>query len=107
MTVTIERKGFLARAATGKGSKQIPVRSISAVQFKPAGVVVNGFIQFTIAGGIEQRSRFGRSTTDAAHDENSIVFTYGQRAVFEQLRDAVQAAVATGGIAGTGTGGRV
>jgi uncharacterized protein DUF4429 len=99
LTVTIERKGFLARAATGKGSKQVPVRSFTAVQFKPAGLVVNGFIQFTIAGGIERRSQFGRSTTDAAHDENSVVFTYGQRAVFEELGDAVQAAVATGGTA--------
>ena len=40
--VTIARKGFLARATVGKGEKRIPVQSIAAVQWKPAGALVNG-----------------------------------------------------------------
>jgi hypothetical protein len=63
LVVTIQRKGFVARATVGKGEKRIPISSIVAVQWKPAGVV-NGFIQFTIAGGNEARSRFGRQSMD-------------------------------------------
>lgn len=93
-TVTIIRKGALARMSVGKGEKQIPLPSISAVQFKPAGIVMNGFIAFTVGGGIERRSGFGHQTSDAARDENSVVFHYAQRKEFEHLRDAVQAALA-------------
>ena len=36
----------------GKGEKRIPISSIKAVQWKPAGPLVNGFIQFTVPGGL-------------------------------------------------------
>jgi len=91
--VAITRKGFLARASVGKGEKRIPIRSISAVQWKPAGVMVNGFIQFTVPGGNERRSGFGHQTTDAAHDENSVVFTKNQMPAFEHLRTEVERAI--------------
>jgi hypothetical protein len=91
--ITILRTGMLARASVGKGEKQIPLSQIAAVQFKPAGPLVNGFIQFTVGGGNERRSRFGSQTTDAARDENSVVFRYSQRDDFLALRDAVQAAM--------------
>jgi hypothetical protein len=91
--VTIHRKGFLARANVGKGEKRIPLASITAVQWKPAGAMVNGFIQFTVPGGNERRSGFGHQTTDAAHDENSVVFTRPQMPQFERLRAAVEQAI--------------
>lgn len=90
--VTLRRSGA-ARLTIGKGDKQLPVHAITAVQFKPAGMLVNGFIQFTIPGGVEQRSRAGSATFNAASDENSVVFTRGQQQKFERLRDAVQAAI--------------
>jgi hypothetical protein len=92
-TVTILRKGGLGRLAVGKGEKHIPLASISAVQFKPAGPVVNGYIQFTVGGGIERRSAFGRQTAEAGRDENSVVFHYQQRQKFEELRDTIQEAL--------------
>ena len=92
--VTISRKGFLSRASIGKGEKRIPISHISAVQLKPAGPVVNGFIQFTIAGGIEARSRLGHQTTRVGKDENSVIFTRRQAASFEALRDAAEEAIA-------------
>jgi len=91
--VTIARTGFLARATIGKGEKRIPVGQISAVQFKRAGWAMNGFIQFTVAGGVERRSQFGSQTNSASHDENSVIFTRSQQPEFEQLRDAVEAAM--------------
>ena len=92
--ITIVRKGALARATIGKGEKQIPLQMLSAVQFKPAGPLVNGFIQFTLAGGNETRSQFGRQTTDAARDENSVIFHYAQRKPFEELHAQIQVAMA-------------
>lgn len=91
--VTITRAGFLARATVGKGEKRIALTSITAVQWKPAGGMTNGFIQFTLGGGSEVRSRFGTQTVDAANDENSVVFTKKQMPSFEALRQEVEAAI--------------
>ncbi len=62
--IAIRRKGMMARATVGKGDKMIPVASVTAVQFKPAGMV-RGFIQFTVPGGNENRSRFGKQSIDS------------------------------------------
>lgn len=90
--VTIKRGG-LARLTVGKGDKRIPVHSITAVQVKPAGALVNGFISFSLAGGVEKQSKFGKQTIDAGADENSVVFTKKQASEFEALRDAVEQAI--------------
>ena len=93
-TITITRKGALGRLSSGKGSIALPVTQVTSVRFKEAGPVVNGYIQFSVPGRIEQRSQFGSQTTDAAHDPNSVIFTRKQRAQFAALRDAVQEAIA-------------
>jgi hypothetical protein len=92
--ITIKRTGFLARASVGKGEKRIPLASITAIQWKPAGAMVNGYIQFTLAGGNESRARFGSQTTDAAKDENSVVFTKKQMPGFQGLRATLEEAIA-------------
>lgn len=95
-TVTISRKGGLARLTVGKGSKAIPVQHITAVQMKQATSLVNGFIQFSIPGGNERRSGFGTQTAGAVADENSVLFRKSQMADFERLRDAVQDRISGG-----------
>ncbi|MEV5792673.1 DUF4429 domain-containing protein [Streptomyces sp. NPDC052192] len=92
--VTITRKGFNARMTVGKGEKRIHVSQISGVQWKPAGMMVNGFIQLTVPGGNERRSAFGSQTTNAVKDENSVVFTKKQMPEFEKLRTEIEAAIA-------------
>lgn len=91
--ITIHRAGFRARTSVGKGEKRIPVGSVSAVQWKPAGIVT-GFIQFTMSGGNERRSAFGFQTSSAVSDENSVVFTKAQMPAFQVVRDAVEHAIA-------------
>ena len=91
--VTIRRTGFIARATVGKGEKRIPVPSINAVQWKPAGSMVNGYIQFTLGGGNETRAKFGSQTSDAARDENSVVLTKKQMPEFEELRTVIERAI--------------
>jgi len=93
-TITILRSGPFSRLPGDKADRHIPLGDLTAVQLKPAGRVVNGFIQFTVGGGNERRSRSRRQTIDATKDENSVVFSYGQRKEFERLRDAVQAGLA-------------
>lgn len=91
--VTITRKGFLARATHGKGEKRLHISQISAVQWKPAGALVNGFIQFTVPGGNEVRGRMGSQTSNAAKDENSVIFTKAQMPEFEKLRAELDNAI--------------
>lgn len=91
--VTIKRDG-LGRVAQGRGDKVIPLRSLTAVQLKPAGLLSNGFIEFTIGGGSERTSRVGSATVGAVSNENAVVFTRKQQAAFEALRDEVNRALA-------------
>lgn len=92
--VTLTRQGLLGRLSVGKGEKRWHISQISSIQWKPAGPFVNGFIQFSASGGNEQRSRFGSQTTSAASDENSVLFTKKQMPDFQQLRTAIEAAIA-------------
>lgn len=92
-TVTIERTGFSARVLVGGGEKRIPVASITAVQWRKASLAT-GFIQFTLAGGIERRSKPGRTGADAKHDENTVTFHARQMPAFEPIRQAIDEAIA-------------
>ena len=87
--VTIARSGW---SAPGKGEKRIPVQSITAVRWKPAGLM-SGYIQFTVLGGSEVHTRSGRQTIDAARDENSVVFARRRQPDFQVLREAVEQAL--------------
>lgn len=89
--VTIQHIG-LTRLTIGKGVKRIPITAISSVQIKPAGVVMSGFIQFSIAGGNEKTSSFGHQTMSAVEDENSVTFVSGEEKGFLAVRDAIEQA---------------
>lgn len=91
--VVIKRKGFLARATVGKGEKKIPLKAISAIQWKPAGAIMNGYIEFSLGGGNESQSKFGRATKDATKNENAVIFTKKQMPEFQKLRNAVEAGI--------------
>lgn len=91
--VTITRSGMLARASVGKGQKSIPISSITAVQVKAAGALTNGFVEFTVSGGNEVRSRAGSQTLDASRNENAVLFTKRQSAEMAALADAVRRAI--------------
>lgn len=92
--LTVQHVGALGRLSVGKGVKRLPLGSITAVQIKPAGPIMSGYIQFTLPGSNERRSEFGKQTFDAAGDENSIVFVRDQEAAFLAFRDALEQAIA-------------
>lgn len=88
--LVIERKGFLATAAAGfAGSKTIPFSAIQSVQFKDAGAMVNGYIQFAVLGGVEKRG----GITNAVSDENSVVFTRKMQDGADRVRNYVEKAI--------------
>ena len=69
--LVIRRKGLGSFLTQGlKGEKRISYSSIRSVQFKEAGFTT-GYIQFGIAGGIENRG----GVWDATTDENTVLFT--------------------------------
>ena len=84
--VDIKRKGFMAFALHGfDGTKSIFLKSITSIQFKEAGIMTSGFIQFTFSGGDEAK----KGLFDATKDENTVVFTKEQQAGFEKVRDYI------------------
>lgn len=91
--ITIQRKGVLAKMTVGKGEKRIPIKSVSAVQWKPAGIMVNGYIEFSLSGGNESRSKFGSATNNAVQNENAVLFTRKQMPSFEGFKAEVEQAI--------------
>jgi len=69
--LTITPKGIMGFMSKGiKGTKTIPFLSITAIQFKEAGPVLSGYIQFTISGGKESTG----GIFAAVEDENTFMF---------------------------------
>lgn len=93
-TVVITREGFVARTTHGRSEKTFPVAAIGTVQYRPATALVNGFIQFSIAGEVSKRSVGLGKNSDAAKDENAVVFRKGANGEFQLIVDAVRAAQA-------------
>lgn len=72
-TVRITKKGWLFAA---EREKTLPIRNISSVEVKKPGLLVSGYIQFSISGGQSLNSSYKVTggTLDAVKDENSVVF---------------------------------
>jgi hypothetical protein len=93
--VTINHSTVMGRLTAGKGEKRVPISSIAGIEWKPPGMGVRGFIRFTIPGGIERTSRLGHRTQEAARDENAVLFGRTQVGEFEQMRNAIERAIAS------------
>ena len=95
LMLTITRSGLAGRMIVGKGEKTIPTTSITGVEWKPPGLGVRGFIRFGIPGAEQlKNTRLGQRATQAAKDENAVLFGKTQQAAFERLRSAVESALA-------------
>ncbi|WP_346206779.1 DUF4429 domain-containing protein [Caldifermentibacillus hisashii] len=85
--IVIKRKGMLAKMTQGlKGEKEILVNQITSIQFKKAGSLTNGYIQFSFSGGKENKG----GLFDATQDENTIMFNKKQMPDFEKIKAAVE-----------------
>jgi hypothetical protein len=82
--VRIRRKGMMSLLTQGaKGDKDILISQITSVQFKPANMLTNGYIQVAFSGGKESKG----GLMDAVKDENTVMFKRGQQQAFEAFRD--------------------
>lgn len=91
--VVLRRKGFWPKIYQGftKGDKTLYISQITGVQVKKAGLV-NGYVQFTVPGGVEST----KGGWDAFKDENTVVFFSRRhngpaleiKDIFEKLRFA-------------------
>jgi len=85
--VRIRRKGVLGFLTQGlKGDKEIMISSITSVQFKKAGMLTNGYIQFAFMGGKEAKGGIFQAT----QDENTVMFNTKQQPDFERIKEEVE-----------------
>lgn len=81
----IKRSGLTSMIIHGlHGTKTIPFRSITAIQFKESGMV-SGYLQFTLVGGRESTG----GVLAAAEDENSFMFR-GQNKLMRDIKDYIE-----------------
>jgi len=109
--VTIRRKGIMGFLGHGfKGDKRIPLASITAVQFKEAGLAVNGYLQLSVEGELAGKG----GVMQATRDENTVMFQRKANADFDAFRAELEsrlAAARSGNAAGSagqsGTAGEI
>jgi len=91
--VRIKRIGvgsFLSGAS--KVEKDLLISQIASIQFKKAGVLNNGYIEFILMHNHERHDK------DSGYEiyDSIVTFRPGQQAVFEAFREAVEAKLTAG-----------
>lgn len=89
--VTVEKK---SRLYGGRGQRSMPLDQVATVIWRPAGVVTDGVLGFTVAGMVAPQPRLGRRTVSALEDPWQVPFRRSQRPQFEAVRAAIAAAQA-------------
>ncbi len=90
--VIIKRKGLVSKLCHGlfKGDKTIYIHQITGIQVKPGGLLVSGYIQFTVPGGIESK----KGLSDATQDENTVMFTNDKNKLVNEIKEYIEKAIA-------------
>lgn len=85
--VKIQPKGFsnFINKGGSKGEKSIPIKSITAIQFKEPGFTT-GYIQFAYSGSSETKG----GSLSAVKDENSITFIKKELAQAKELVELIE-----------------
>lgn len=85
----ITRDGFTAFLVHGpiRGTKEILLSQISAIQFQEAGIIFSGFIRFSFLGGTESRSGMAA----IANDENAVMFRESEESSFRRIKREIEA----------------
>jgi hypothetical protein len=88
--VIITRRGAVGFLVQGlAGDREVPISSITAVQFKPAGIT-SGFLKLTVAGS---RSDQKAGLFAAASDENAVTFTSAQEPHFREVKRYIDSVI--------------
>ena len=92
-SITIIKTG-VGRVTSGGGQIRIPISSVTAVMWKPASPVVNGYIHFSMPGAADRRSR--NRAANIRLSPNTVSFLRSQMQDFEALRNAIEEAIQRG-----------
>ena len=89
--ITITPKGVMGFLNKGiKGTQEIPYTSIVAVQFKEAGALFSGYLQFTIPRGNESRG----GIFAAMKNENTFIFAHAKNnAMAREIEEYIDGAI--------------
>lgn len=71
----------------GKGFKEIQIKSLTGIQFKPPAFLSHGYIQFVFPGSSEVKTR---STSDLAKDENTVMFNKHEYKNFLKAKELIE-----------------
>lgn len=96
--IKINRKGFSSLNRVLPGDNEFMISDITSIEFKKAGAVINGYIQFAFVGAKVEDD----SGPEKAQLEDSVMFVARQQLVFEELRVEVErkiAAIMAGSVA--------
>jgi hypothetical protein len=92
-SVTITRRGLMPWLIHGSsGNKSIPVRSITAVQYRKCGFY-QGYLQLSVSGELENGGGRDHESSRLASDENTILFYWKGNQPFQALTDDIRAAI--------------
>ncbi|MEH1865109.1 MAG: hypothetical protein V7K69_08870 [Nostoc sp.] len=88
--IIISRKILTALITQSLNSdKEIPIRRITAIQFKPADPLNKGYLQFCIEGSIELIGGVLASVID----ENTVIFSWAEQPEFEEMKRYINSVI--------------
>lgn len=98
-TITISREGAMARGVHGSGERTIPLSGVGSIQWRNAGLTAGQLSIVAIGRDDAAMIRLAgpvntyRGAKAVTTDPNSITFHRHRQSDFEQVRDAIQAAM--------------
>ena len=69
-----------------RGDKTINFKNISSIQLQKANPFISGYLQFSIAGGIESSA----GVVDASRDEYTVMFSPSLNDLAEEIKDFIE-----------------
>jgi len=98
--IRVKRRDKADYQARGlKGDKVIPYSQISSIEFKRAGMLSYGYIQFLLLGEPKPKEGISNTTTD----ENTVMFRPSQQPAFDSLKTTLETKLASAKMIATKT----
>ena len=93
-SIIIKRTGLMSKLQFGSSDKEIPLRSLTAVQFKETSFWSNlGYIQLIYPGSVEKQVRI---LDGASSDENTVLFKKSQENAFKAIKQELNNIITKG-----------
>lgn len=83
--IIIAPKGLMTKG-TFKGNKEIPIKNITAIEFKSPGSLTSGFLQFSIHGEMGHKG----GGLSVAYDENTVMFQKPEEGNFYKAKELIE-----------------